>query len=216
MSKKGAARKTGTGKKASKKPASRPAKEAAKKPAKKAAPKKAAPKKPAKPAARPPRQAAEAAPRPETPKAGAKPAPAPAAAPAPAPKAKAKAKPSKARSGRERQAARRQEPQPVGERKPGLGAKWNCFRCGAKFYDLNRPDPVCPKCGANQRERPFESSTSESSGPAQRRPALAPMSRFLDEEEPVATEYEEEEAAEIDLDALEEGGYLDTLEEEDE
>jgi uncharacterized protein (TIGR02300 family) len=209
MSKKSAAKKTGAAKKASKKPAPRPAKEAAKRPAKKAAPKKAAPKKPAKAAPRPAREAAEAAPRPETPKAGAKPAPAPAAAPAP----KAKPKP-KARSGRERQ-ARRPEARPIGERKPGLGAKWNCFRCGAKFYDLNRPDPVCPKCGADQRERPFDSS-SESSGPAQRRPALAPMSRFLDEEEPVASEYEEEEAAEIDLDALEEGGYLDTLEEEDE
>jgi uncharacterized protein (TIGR02300 family) len=35
-----------------------------------------------------------------------------------------------------------------------LGAKWACFACGAKFYDLNKPEPLCPKCGANQHERP--------------------------------------------------------------
>jgi uncharacterized protein (TIGR02300 family) len=36
----------------------------------------------------------------------------------------------------------------------GLGTKYTCFRCGAKFYDLNRPKALCPKCGADQREAP--------------------------------------------------------------
>ena len=36
-----------------------------------------------------------------------------------------------------------------------LGARWQCFSCGAKFYDLNRPDPLCPKCGTDQRESPL-------------------------------------------------------------
>lgn len=35
-----------------------------------------------------------------------------------------------------------------------LGKKWNCFSCGAKFYDLGKPDPSCPKCGANQKNAP--------------------------------------------------------------
>jgi len=35
-----------------------------------------------------------------------------------------------------------------------LGKKWTCFGCGAKFYDFNKPDPLCPKCGANQKEAP--------------------------------------------------------------
>jgi uncharacterized protein (TIGR02300 family) len=35
-----------------------------------------------------------------------------------------------------------------------LGVKYACFRCGSHFYDLHRPDPVCPKCGANQRLAP--------------------------------------------------------------
>jgi hypothetical protein len=35
-----------------------------------------------------------------------------------------------------------------------LGKKWTCFGCGAKFYDFMKPDPLCPKCGANQKEAP--------------------------------------------------------------
>jgi hypothetical protein len=35
-----------------------------------------------------------------------------------------------------------------------LGVKYTCFKCGAKFYDLKRPIPLCPKCGADQRESP--------------------------------------------------------------
>ena len=35
-----------------------------------------------------------------------------------------------------------------------LGTKYHCFSCQAKFYDLNRPEPICPKCGADQRDKP--------------------------------------------------------------
>ena len=30
---------------------------------------------------------------------------------------------------------------------PALGRKFTCHNCGAKFYDLNKPEPACPKCG---------------------------------------------------------------------
>ena len=33
-----------------------------------------------------------------------------------------------------------------------LGSKLECHSCGAKFYDFDKPDPVCPKCGASQAE----------------------------------------------------------------
>ena len=33
-----------------------------------------------------------------------------------------------------------------------LGSKWECFSCGTKFYDLGKPTPLCPKCGANQND----------------------------------------------------------------
>ncbi len=35
-----------------------------------------------------------------------------------------------------------------------LGTKYTCFKCGTKFYDMKKPEPVCPKCGADQRESP--------------------------------------------------------------
>lgn len=39
-------------------------------------------------------------------------------------------------------------------RKVKLGQRWVCYACEAKFYDLNRPEPICPKCQADQRESP--------------------------------------------------------------
>ena len=38
--------------------------------------------------------------------------------------------------------------------KSKLGNRFQCYECGVKFYDLNRPEPVCPTCGANQLEDP--------------------------------------------------------------
>ncbi|HMV66429.1 MAG TPA: FYDLN acid domain-containing protein [Myxococcota bacterium] len=38
--------------------------------------------------------------------------------------------------------------------KSKLGTRYACFQCGTKFYDLNRPEPTCPDCGADQREAP--------------------------------------------------------------
>jgi hypothetical protein len=32
------------------------------------------------------------------------------------------------------------------------GKKYTCFKCGCKFYDLRKPEPICPKCNANQKE----------------------------------------------------------------
>lgn len=33
-----------------------------------------------------------------------------------------------------------------------LGKKYSCYSCHTKFYDLGKPEPICPKCGADQRE----------------------------------------------------------------
>jgi hypothetical protein len=38
--------------------------------------------------------------------------------------------------------------------KARLGARYVCYVCGTKFYDMNRPLPTCPDCNANQREAP--------------------------------------------------------------
>lgn len=35
---------------------------------------------------------------------------------------------------------------------PDLGKKYTCYSCHTKFYDLGKPVPNCPKCGADQRD----------------------------------------------------------------
>ncbi|MDP8255415.1 MAG: FYDLN acid domain-containing protein [Candidatus Alcyoniella australis] len=37
---------------------------------------------------------------------------------------------------------------------PEYGERHECYKCGCKFYDLGRPDKVCPKCVADQVEAP--------------------------------------------------------------
>lgn len=51
-----------------------------------------------------------------------------------------------------------------------LGTKHECHECGAKYYDLHRPVPTCPKCGADPRETP--EATSRPGAAAHRRPPL--------------------------------------------
>jgi len=35
---------------------------------------------------------------------------------------------------------------------PDLGKKYTCYSCHTKFYDLGKAVPICPKCGADQRD----------------------------------------------------------------
>ena len=85
-----------------------------------------------------------------------------------------------------------------------LGNKFICFKCNSKFYDLKKPDPVCPKCGADQRDSP-------ANRPAEgRRGRLASVPKIIetiesepaaktDEDEEEIEEFEDEEAAEEDV-----------------
>jgi uncharacterized protein (TIGR02300 family) len=34
-----------------------------------------------------------------------------------------------------------------------LGTRYKCFKCETKFYDLGRPQPICPACGEDQNNR---------------------------------------------------------------
>ncbi len=89
-----------------------------------------------------------------------------------------------------------------------LGNKFVCFKCGTKFYDLKKPDPVCPKCGTDQREvqatRPAETRRGRFAAvpkviepvvePAAETPAAEEeIEEFEDEEEEAAAATEEEE-----------------------
>ena len=42
--------------------------------------------------------------------------------------------------------------------KATLGTRYTCFECSCKFYDLNRPEPICPKCGVDQVDDPAPDS----------------------------------------------------------
>ena len=70
-----------------------------------------------------------------------------------------------------------------------LGTKYQCFSCEAKFYDLNRPEPICPKCGADQRDRPRDEGKATGS-PSSRRPSVRPMAPLLDDDEGAVREEE--------------------------
>jgi uncharacterized protein (TIGR02300 family) len=56
----------------------------------------------------------------------------------------------------------------------GLGTKYTCFKCGSKFYDLNRPKALCPKCGADQREAPKQTAKQRQQAQAQAPPPKPP------------------------------------------
>lgn len=68
-----------------------------------------------------------------------------------------------------------------------LGTKFECFRCNTKFYDLGKSEPVCPKCGADQRE----AAKSESG-------AVTQAARKKRKAEVVRPVVEDEEAAEVE------------------
>ncbi len=80
-----------------------------------------------------------------------------------------------------------------------LGVKHACFKCGTKFYDLKKPDPICPKCATDQREGPAHKAPP----PAEKRsrpPARAAVEPVEDGEPGTGAELEEEldEAADED------------------
>jgi uncharacterized protein (TIGR02300 family) len=82
-----------------------------------------------------------------------------------------------------------------------LGTKHLCFKCGTKFYDLRKSEPICPKCGADQRQSPaLKPASTEKRSRAPARPA-APAPLLADEAEAETAELEED--AEADEEAEE-------------
>jgi hypothetical protein len=53
---------------------------------------------------------------------------------------------------------------------PDLGKKYTCYSCHTKFYDLGKPVPLCPKCGADQRD-----AEEAPAAPASRSRSRAPV-----------------------------------------
>lgn len=75
-----------------------------------------------------------------------------------------------------------------------LGTKHVCFKCSAKFYDLKKPDPICPKCGADQREA--------SAKPEGRRSRLSAVPKIIEPVEAVEKE-ESDEVEDVEEEEIE-------------
>ena len=90
-----------------------------------------------------------------------------------------------------------------------LGTKHTCFKCGTKFYDMKKPEPICPKCGTDQRESPALRPASEGrKGRLSAPKVVEPVA-----EEPEAAEAEEE--ADVESFEEEEEGEEEFTEEEE-
>jgi len=63
-----------------------------------------------------------------------------------------------------------------------LGNKHECFSCGARFYDLGKPEAICPKCGANQKDAK-RSEASHESAAAKRKRREEVATRLVDQPE---------------------------------
>jgi uncharacterized protein (TIGR02300 family) len=79
-----------------------------------------------------------------------------------------------------------------------LGTKHICFKCATKFYDLKKPEAVCPKCGADQRQSP-----ANRPAPEPRKSRLAAVPKVVEPVVPAETEEiaEEEELETFDDEA---------------
>ena len=77
-----------------------------------------------------------------------------------------------------------------------LGTKHVCFKCGTRFYDLRKPEPICPKCGADQRQSPAVKAPAEKRS----RPAARPAAAAAPEPEVETAEAEGDDDAEADDD----------------
>ena len=73
-----------------------------------------------------------------------------------------------------------------------LGNKFVCFKCATKFYDMKNPEPICPKCGANQKDSPANKPAES------RRGRLSAVPKIIEPVEPVVTADDDIPAADDD------------------
>jgi len=71
-----------------------------------------------------------------------------------------------------------------------LGTKHVCFKCGTKFYDMKKPEVLCPNpsCRADQRQSPANRPPPEA-----RKGRLAAIPKVIEPVVPVEPEAAEDE-----------------------
>jgi hypothetical protein len=100
---------------------------------------------------------------------------------------------------------------------PDLGKKYECYNCRTKFYNLGKPEAICPKCGANQKDARSDDAPAPAPRPPRRSSILMePIPEESSSE--FGEEAAEEEVAvdEDDLDETEELGEVESRVEEEE
>src|SRR5215813_8979325 len=100
------------------------------------------------------------------------------------------------------------------ESMPDLGKKFEGFRCGTKFYNLGKPEAICPKCSANQKDAKLEESPAPAPRPPRRAILMEPIPEENSEFEEGSTE--EREPPDDEDDELAEGEEGEEKEEEEE
>ena len=58
---------------------------------------------------------------------------------------------------------------------PDLGKKFECYNCRTKFYNLGKPEAICPKCGANQKDAKSEEAPAPAPRPPRRAILMDPI-----------------------------------------
>ena len=99
---------------------------------------------------------------------------------------------------------------------PDLGKKFDCFNCHTKFYNLGKPEAICPKCGANQKN----AKSDDAPPPPPRPPRRSVLLETIPDDNPTP-EFGEEQApdteeADREDDEFEEGEEPAEAEEEEE
>ncbi len=91
---------------------------------------------------------------------------------------------------------------------PNLGSKYKCFKCECRFYDLGVEVPLCPRCGADQREDPDPDPRSAFLASLRRPPS---RKRPAKKKAPVIKDAKPAETTELEAD----DDLLDDLDDED-
>jgi hypothetical protein len=88
-----------------------------------------------------------------------------------------------------------------------FGTRYKCYKCGIKFYDLGKPEPLCPSCGTNQKDNELKASYKRKRRPksfmGKAEPHIFAPEETEDLQE-VVTEGDTEYALDVDDIALEE------------
>ncbi len=98
--------------------------------------------------------------------------------------------------------------------KPEWGTKRICQGCGVRFYDLNRAQIVCPKCGTENSPEPpakLRRAVARPVEPARPAPPVEPEASLAVEEAPppdLAEAEEEEDKDEEETEVIEDASDL--------